>query len=79
MGKDIVNCCGKRGAAFHNCEVVWNEIKARFDVVAMDCHFPICIDDYDSRIFISGNDYEVIGNVFDNPELISDKHDNKRS
>lgn len=67
---DIVNCHEKRGAAFWHCKVVWNEVNARFDVVAMDCSFPMCLDDYDSSILISGLDYEVIGNIFDNPEMV---------
>lgn len=41
---DIVNCREKRGAAFWHCKVVWNGVKARFDVIAMDCAFPMCLD-----------------------------------
>ncbi len=67
--KDIVSCHKKRGAAFWSCVVVWNEVKARFDVMTMDCSFPMCTDDFDSGICIEGIDYEIIGNIFDNPEL----------
>lgn len=67
---DIVNCDEKRGAAFWRCKVVWNEVKARFDVIATDCAFPLCLDSAYNNISIDGLDYEVIGNIFDNPELI---------
>lgn len=65
---DIVDC-RERGTAFLHCKVLWNEENARFDVVNKDCGFPMCIDGYGSDIFISGSDYEIIGNIFDNPEL----------
>lgn len=67
---DIVDCHEQRGAAFYHGKIVWNEVKARFDVVAMECSFPMCLDDCEKNIFITGLDYEVIGNVFDNPEMI---------
>jgi len=66
---DIVNCIEKRGAAFRQCKVVWNDELARFDVTAMECAFPLCLDTCISDIPINGSDYEVIGNIFDNPEL----------
>lgn len=65
---DILDCSEKRGAAFWHCKVVWNETMAEFDVIAMDCAFPMCLDGHD--ISINGLDYEVIGNIFDNPELV---------
>ena len=65
---DIANGSVKRGAAFYRCLVLWNECKARFDVKAKDCNFPMTIDSDD--ISICGLDYEVIGNKFDNPELL---------
>ena len=68
---DIVNCHESRGAAFHRCKVVWNEVKARYDVIAMDCAFPMCLDGIEGDISINGSDYEVLGNIFDNPELIN--------
>lgn len=67
---DIVECSKKRGAAFWHCKVVWNEAGARFDVIAMGCAFPMCLDGHD--ISINGLDYEVIGNIFDNPELLEE-------
>lgn len=67
---DIVNGSIKRGAAFYRCLVLWNECKARFDVRAMDCNFPMTLDECVADISISGFDYEVIGNRFDNPELL---------
>jgi len=67
---DIVNCIEKRGAAFRLCKIVWNRENARFDVANMDCSFPMCTDGYGINILISGLDYEVIGNIFDNPELL---------
>jgi len=66
---DIVNCIEKRGAAFRHCKVVWNDELARFDVTAMECAFPLCLDTCISDIPINGSDYEVAGNIFDNPEL----------
>lgn len=67
---DIVNCKEKRGAAFWHCRVVWNDVWARFDVIAMDCSFPMCLDECDGEISINGSDYEVIGNIYDNQELL---------
>lgn len=63
---DIVNCHEKRGAAFWHCKVTYNEARARFDVMNMDCTFPMCLDDVGNDICINGSDYEVIGNIFDN-------------
>lgn len=68
--KDIVDGHIKRGAAFLNCLVLWNECKARFDVRAMDCNFPMTLDEVVDDISICGLDYEVVGNSFDNPELL---------
>lgn len=67
---DIVNGSIKRGAAFYRCLVLWNECKARFDVRAMDCNFPMTLDECTDDISMSGFDYEVVGNIFDNPELL---------
>lgn len=67
---DIVNCQEKRGKAFWHCRVVWNDVWARFDVIAMGCSFPMCLDECDGDISINGSDYEVIGNIYDNPELL---------
>lgn len=73
--KDIVDGHIKRGAAFLNCLVLWNECKARFDVRAMDCNFPMTLDEVVDDISICGLDYEVIGNRFDNPELLEGGYD----
>lgn len=67
---DIVNGSIKRGAAFYRCLVLWNECKARFDVRALDCNFPMTLDECTDDISMSGFDYEVVGNKFDNPELL---------
>lgn len=67
---DIVDGHIKRGAAFYQCKVLWNECKVRFDVRAMDCNFPMTLDECGDDISICGLDYEVIGNIFDNPELL---------
>lgn len=72
---DIVNGSIKRGAAFYRCLVLWNECKARFDVRAMDCNFPMTLDECTDDISMSGFEYEVVGNVFDNSELLEDSHD----
>ena len=69
---DIVDGHVKRGAAFYRCKVLWNECKARFDVMAMECNFPMTLDECTDDISICGLDYEVIGNIFDNPELINE-------
>jgi len=61
--KDIVKC-DKRGAAFFHSCVVWNDTKGRYDVIAMDCLFPITLDSQDD-ISIHGRDYEVIGNLYE--------------
>lgn len=67
---DIVDGHIKRGAAFLNCLVLWNECKARFDVRAYGCNFPMTLDEVVGDISICGLDYAVIGNRFDNPELL---------
>ena len=67
---DVVDGHVKRGAAFYRCKVLWNERKARFDVRAMECNFPMTLDECTDDISICGLDYEVIGNIFDNPELM---------
>lgn len=69
---DIVNGSIKRGAAFYRCLVLWNECKARFDVRARDCNFPMTLDERADDISMSGFDYEVVGNKFDNPELLEE-------
>jgi hypothetical protein len=69
---DIVNGSIKRGAAFYRCLVLWNECKARFDVRAMGCNFPMTLDECTDDISMSGFEYEVVGNVFDNPELLEE-------
>ena len=67
---DIVDGHIKRGAGFYQCKVLWNECKARFDVRAMECNFPMTLDECTDDISVCGLDYEVIGNIFDNPELL---------
>lgn len=67
---DIVDGHIKRGAAFRSCVVLWNECKARFDIRTMDCNFPMTLDEVVDDISIGGLDYEVLGNKFDNPELL---------
>lgn len=67
---DILDGSNKRGAAFSKCLVLWNECKARYDVRAADCNFPITLDECTDDISICGLDYEVLGNKFDNPELL---------
>nr|DAM43327.1 MAG TPA: YopX protein [Caudoviricetes sp.] len=67
---DIVNGSIKRGVAFYRCLVLWNECKARFDVRALGCNFPMTLDECTDDISMSGFDYEVVGNRFDNPELL---------
>lgn len=71
---DIVNGSIKRGAAFYRCLVLWNECKARFDVRAQGCNFPMTLDECTDDISMSGFEYEVVGNVFDNPELLEEKY-----
>ena len=68
---DIVNGSIKRGAAFYRCLVLWNECKARFDVRALGCNFQMTLDECADDISMSGFDYEVVGNKFDNPELLA--------
>ena len=67
---DIIDGSAKRGAAFSRCLVVRNECKARYDVRTKDCNFPMMLDGICGEISVSGLDYEVIGNGFDNPELL---------
>lgn len=69
---DIVNGSIKRGAAFYRCLVLWNECKARFDVGAQGCNFPMTLDECTDDISMSGFEYEVVGNKFDNPELLEE-------
>lgn len=69
---DIVNGSIKRGAAFYRCLVLWNECKARFDVRALGCNFQMTLDECTDDISISGFDYEIVGNKFDNPELLEE-------
>lgn len=67
---DIVDGHIKRGAVFRSCVVLWNECKARFDIRAVDCNFPMTLDECVDDISVGGLDYEVLGNKFDNPELL---------
>lgn len=67
---DIVDGHIKRGAAFLNCLVLWNESKTRFDVRAKGCNFPMTLDEVAGDMSVGGLDYEVVGNRFDNPELL---------
>lgn len=67
---DIVDGHIKRGAAFYRCKVLWNECKARFDVRAMECNFHMTLDECADDISICGLDYEVVGNIFDDQELL---------
>lgn len=68
--RDIVDGHIKRGAAFITCLVLWNESKARFDVRAKGCNFPMTLDEVAGDISVGGLDYEVVGNQFDNPDLL---------
>lgn len=70
LENDIVNGSIKRGAVFYRCLVLWNECKARFDVRARGCNFPMTLDECTDDFSMSGFDYEVVGNKFDNPELL---------
>lgn len=72
---DIVDGHIKRGAAFRSCVVLWNECKARFDIRAVDCNFPMTLDECVDDISVGGLDYEVLGNKFDNPELLEGSYD----
>lgn len=66
---DIVRCT-KRGAAFNCCVVIWNPQKGRYDILNEDLvSFPMIIDDFNDDIKINENDYEIIGNVYDNSNL----------
>lgn len=67
---DIVDGHIKRGAAFRSCVVLWNECKARFDIRVVDCNFPMTLDECVDDISVDGLDYEVLGNIFDNPERL---------
>ena len=68
---DIVNC-EKRGPAFYHSKVIYNAINARYEVVAMGCPFPLRLEpSLDEDISIGGIDYEVIGNIYENPELLN--------
>lgn len=70
---DICNC-PKRGAAFTYCVVVYNPMKARFEVrttgTSFPCSFPMMLDECDDDISINGLDYEVVGNYIDNPDWV---------
>ena len=70
---DILDGHIKRGAAFYRCIVLWNECNARFDVRSMECNFPMTLDECIDDISISGFDYEAIGNVFDNPDMVEEE------
>lgn len=54
LENDIVNGSIKRGAAFYRCFVLWNECKARFDVRAQGCNFPMTLDECTDDISMSG-------------------------
>lgn len=64
--------CKKRGCAFFGSVVKWNQVKARFDVNAMGCNFSMTLEECLDGVSINGLDYEVIGNIFDNPELLTE-------
>ena len=40
----------------------------------MGCNFPMTLDECTDDISMSGFEYEVVGNVFDNPELLEEKY-----
>lgn len=46
-------------------KVVWSEINARFFLEGKDWEH--------SMSYVVNNDYEVIGNIYSNPELLTDK------
>lgn len=69
---DIVDGHQKRGDAFYHCRVLWNKRKARFDILAVYYNFPMILDGCSNDISMRGLDYEVCGNIFDNPELLKE-------
>lgn len=66
---DICNC-EKRGAGFFHCIIKYSSVNARFDAKTIDCDFAMTLEECIDDILIKGLDYEVIGNIFDNPELL---------
>lgn len=61
---DIVKC-EKRGYAFYRSTVKYNEEVARFDVFTGECEFPMILEEVVDDISITGEDYEVIGNIYE--------------
>lgn len=76
---DIVKC-EKRGYAFYKNVVKYNDETARFDIVQGDMSF-LLHKKIVGAISISGSDYEVIGNIYDNPSLLEGRewHEKGRS
>lgn len=66
---DIVKC-EKRGYAFYKSVVKYNDVMGRFDIVQGDGSFPLTLEEIVDDISIGGLDYEVIGNIYENPELL---------
>lgn len=62
---------GKNKYVFGNYIVVWQQNRMGFGLT--ECAGKrICVD---SWVFIPANDFEIIGNIFENPELLKDKSD----
>ena len=66
---DIVDC-EKRGYAFYKSVVKYNDVMGRFDIVQGVGSFPLTQEEIVDDISIGGLDYEVIGNIYENPELL---------
>jgi len=62
---DIIKC-DKRGYGFYRSVVKYNDEMARFDVVQGKSTFPMILEEVVDDISISGADYEVIGNIYEN-------------
>lgn len=66
---DIVKC-NKRKDGFELYKVLWRNYYADFGVEPLEfgVQYPISMDENGQDI--KGCDYEIVGNIFDNPELL---------
>nr|DAW60718.1 MAG TPA: YopX protein [Caudoviricetes sp.] len=68
--EEIAERLANREQAEEQGLLLWLPCKARFDVRALGCNFPMTLDECVDDISVDGLDYEVLGNKFDNPELL---------
>lgn len=65
-GKDIYESDIVKNKYDRMCKVIWNEYQGRLDLTAIN-------SDGHVRRYFWWNDWEIIGNIYENPELIANE------